>query len=271
MEKLWQKLSSLAFSRPQSHEHSETGPAANRNAPSIPQNTSTWLADILGFSPIQEKFYVIALTHRSIVHDQPEPSDSNQRLEFLGDAVLDLIISELLYNVFPESDEGKLSSNRAKIVNRKSLAVFAKKISLAEHLLIGETADKVKIQTSESSLADAFEALIGALYLDKGLTKTREFIMRHVARHVDIEKIDTVENNYKSRLIEYTQCHQIAPPVYTVISEEGAEHEKLFTIEVSCDNRPLGKGSARRKKDAEQTAAREALAELEAIKRLESD
>ena len=263
MEKFWHKLGSFTFHRSQSDDKSRSISNTDIGALTIQATTIAWFRKLLGYSPSSSKVYVTALTHRSIVHDQAEPEDSNQRLEFLGDAVLDLIISEHLYTCFPDSDEGKLSSNRAKIVNRKSLAGFARKISLSEHLLIGESADKNKIRSSESTLADAFEALIGAIYLDMGLAEAKNFILRHVINHVDLKKLDAVENNYKSRLIEYTQSRQLSPPVYTVISEEGAEHEKLFTVEVSCEGKPLGWGRAGRKKDAEQSAAKEALTTLE--------
>lgn len=263
MEKLWHKLSLFAFHRSQSDDQSGFNENTGTDTSSIQDITGNWLKKLLGSPPSNPEIYITALTHRSVVHDQVEPADSNQRLEFLGDAVLDLVISEHLYTSFPDSDEGKLSSNRAKIVNRKSLAGFARKITLSEHLLIGESADKNKIRNSESALADAFEALIGAIYLDMGLIEAKNFILKHVTSHVDLQKLDTVEHNYKSRLIEYTQSQQIASPVYTVVSEEGAEHEKMFTIEVSCDGKPLGRGTAGRKKDAEQTAAKEALAALE--------
>jgi ribonuclease-3 len=210
--------------------------------------------------------YRTALTHRSVLNDQPVGEDkpeSNQRLEFLGDAVLDLLISEHLFKQFPERDEGHLSSNRAKIVNRKSLAAFARDLQLGEHIIIGESADKQKIRTSESALADAFEAMIGAIYLDQGIAGAERFIMTHVIAKVDLHKIVEAEYNYKSRLIEYTQSRQLPPPLYTVVAEEGAEHEKSFTIEVSCKGILLGQGTAPRKKDAEQLAAREAMNRLD--------
>ncbi len=263
MEKLWYKLSSFAFHRSSGDEQHDSSKNTGKETPSIPASTAAWLNELLGTAPSNGDLYVTALTHRSVVHDQAIPADSNQRLEFLGDAVLDLIISEHLFTSFPESDEGRLSSNRAKIVNRKSLAGFARKISLSKHLLIGESADKNKIRNSESTLADAFEALIGAIYLDRGLSQAKIFIQNHVTGHVDLQKLDTVEHNYKSRLIEYTQSRQIYPPVYTVVSEEGAEHEKMFTVEVSCYETPLGRGTAGRKKDAEQAAAKQALEALE--------
>ncbi|UWX57482.1 ribonuclease III [Chlorobaculum sp. MV4-Y] len=210
--------------------------------------------------------YRTALTHRSVLHDHhsgEHKPESNQRLEFLGDAVLDLLISEHLFKQFPGSDEGHLSSNRAKIVNRKSLAAFARELELGKHLIIGESADKQKIRTSESALADAIEALVGAIYLDQGLAGAERFITNHVIARVDLHKLVESEYNYKSRLIEYTQSRQLPPPLYTVIAEEGAEHEKTFVVEVSCNGQPLGKGTAPRKKDAEQLAAREAMIVLD--------
>ena len=263
MEKLWHKLSSFTFHRFRGDNPTDLKDNTGGNTSSFQHITEVWLKKTVGLSPSSPKLYETALTHRSVVHDQTGHTASNQRLEFLGDAVLDLVISEHLYTCFSESDEGKLSSNRAKIVNRKSLAGFAGKISLSEHLIIGEPADKNKIRSSETALADAFEALIGAIYLDKGLTEARNFVLRHVTSHVDLEQLDAVEHNYKSRLIEYAQSRQIAPPAYAVVSEEGAEHEKKFTIEVSCDGRTLGSGTAGRKKDAEQIAAKEALVLLE--------
>lgn len=262
MEKFWHKLGSFTLHRNRGEtavepENTETAIS------SLPSHTASWLKEILGCSPSSTKPYGTALTHRSVNHDQDVPAASNQRLEFLGDAVLDLVISEELYNRFPESDEGKLSSNRAKIVNRKSLAGFARALSLGNHLFIGESADEHRIRSSESSLADAFEALIGAVYIDRGLDEAKNFIRKHVITHVDLKNIDDIEHNYKSRLIEYTQSQNMAPPVYTVVSEEGAEHEKRFTVEVSCDGTSYGNGTARRKKDAEQIAAKHTLSLFE--------
>ena len=200
-----------------------------------------------------------------MVHDStaPEITRSNQRLEFLGDSVLGLIISEYLYRRFPEGAEGELSSYRAKIVNGKSLAGFARNLDLGKHLIIGESADQQRIRASTSTLADAFEALTGAIYLDRGLEAVHEFIEEHIIDSPAFDAMVSTENNHKSRLIEHTQSNQLPPPVYTVLSEEGAEHEKTFTIEVSCDGRPLGRGTALRKKDAEQLAAAEAMAAIE--------
>jgi ribonuclease-3 len=252
---------SLPFLRSEASDDASGASDASLSAPLLDPRTATRLEHLTG-RPCNRLIYRTALTHRSVLHDHHGDADrpeSNQRLEFLGDAVLDLLISEHLFKQFPGSDEGHLSSNRAKIVNRKSLAAFARELQLGEHLIIGESADKQKIRDSESALADAFEALVGAIYLDQGLAGAERFIMNHVIARVDLHKIVEAEYNYKSRLIEYTQSRQLPPPLYTVIAEKGAEHEKHFTVEVSCNGLSLGRGTAPRKKDAEQLAAREAM------------
>ncbi|HWQ25889.1 MAG TPA: ribonuclease III [Chlorobaculum sp.] len=267
MAHLWQKLTSLPFLRAEATDSAATGHNGTKGTDLLlDPRTADHLELLTGRSCNRRMIYRTALTHRSVLHDNhlaDSKPDSNQRLEFLGDAVLDLLISEYLFKQFPTSDEGHLSSNRSKIVNRRSLAGFAHELQLGEHLIVGESADRQKIRTSESALADAFESLIGAIYLDQGLAGAERFIMTHVISKVDLKRIVEEEYNYKSRLIEYTQSRQIPPPLYTVIAEEGAEHEKTFTIEVSCSGIVLGRGIAPRKKDAEQIAAREAMTLLE--------
>ncbi len=137
-------------------------------------------------------------------------------------------------------------------------------LGLGDHLILGESADHKKIRNSESALADAFESLVGAIYLDKGVRTAFDFVVRHVIEHVNFNTIVAAEHNYKSRLIEYTQSRHLPPPVYTVISEAGAEHEKTFTVGVTCSDQLLGTGTAQRKKDAEQLAAREAMKRITA-------
>ncbi len=267
MENFWHTFRKLAFQRTESTQVKEQHSSGNCSTEQVSVCCSSrvsYVETILNEPCTAPAIYLTALTHRSTVHDNPghESRESNQRLEFLGDAVLDLIVSEYLYTLFPDSDEGHLSSNRAKIVNRKSLAGFASAIQLGQQLIIGESADKRKIRESESALADAFEAFVGAVYLDKGIEKVRMFIMNHVIALVDVQKLATIEHNYKSRLIEYTQAGHLPAPHYKVIREDGAEHEKTFTIQVSVDGRILGTGRAPRKKDAEQAAACTALRTL---------
>ena len=265
MGNLWQKLTSLPLLRSEASDEPYGG-SPDATSPDLAAATLSHLEYLTGRPCSRRQIYRTALTHRSLLHDhqgESERPESNQRLEFLGDAVLDLLISEHLFRLYPESDEGHLSSNRAKIVNRKALAAFARELKLGEHLIIGESANLQKIRTSDSALADAFEALVGAIYLDQGLDGAKRFIMNHVITMVDLNRIVEAEFNYKSRLIEFSQSHQLPQPVYTVVAEEGAEHEKTFVIEVSCNGIPLGKGTAPRKKDAEQLAAREAMKRLE--------
>lgn len=260
MEPFWQKLTSFALIRNRPPKNGDLSSAETPGKISLPETIADFILRITGSPGINPGIYLTAFTHRSVTHDVSAASaESNQRLEFLGDAVLDLVISEYLYLTFPESAEGELSSNRAKIVNRKALAGFAQSMGLGEHLIIGESADQSKIRCSESALADAFESLTGAIYLDKGLDAARAFVIKQVIGHVDFQTLVTSEHNYKSRLIEYTQSHHVPPPLYTVVAEVGAEHEKIFTVEVVCAGYICGRGTAPRKKDAEQLAAREAL------------
>ncbi|NTW83288.1 MAG: ribonuclease III [Chlorobiaceae bacterium] len=265
MERFWQKLTGIAFNRSKDAPPEDTVESCHPLAfAGLSAKTITYIRKLAGERIDNISLYLTALTHRSVVHDPATENiiESNQRLEFLGDSVLGMIISEYLFRQFPASAEGELSSNRSKIVNRKSLAGFARSIDLGDHLLIGESADHNKIINSESALADAFESLIGAIYLDKGIAAASDFILKHVIEHVDFKRIVSSEHNYKSRLIEYTQSNRMPAPVYIVTEESGAEHEKTFTIAVSCSGQLLGTGTAPRKKDAEQLAAKEAMKHL---------
>ncbi|NTV06828.1 MAG: ribonuclease III [Chlorobiaceae bacterium] len=269
VEQLWKKITSFAFHRTGGDTDYSVDSTCSTNTTNKASGTSTslspetidYLRKLAGDPGSNIQLYQTALTHRSVVHD-PSTSgliESNQRLEFLGDSVLGMLISEYLFRRFPESAEGELSSNRAKIVNSRSLAGFARTLGLGDHLILGESADHKKIRNSESALADAFESLVGAIYLDKGVRTAFDFVVRHVIEHVNFNTIVAAEHNHKSRLIEYTQSRHLPPPVYTVISEAGAEHEKTFTVGVTCSDQLLGTGTAQRKKDAEQLAAREAM------------
>ncbi len=273
MEQFWQKITSIAFNRsgrpPLPNEKEYVTPCT---ASDVAPATIDFLQSLVGDTGSSLPIYLTALTHRSVVHDPATPNliESNQRLEFLGDSVLGLLISEYLFRQFPGNAEGDLSSNRAKIVNRKSLAGFAESIGLGQQLIIGESADRIRISQSESALADAFESLIGAIYLDKGIEGAFNFLLKHVINHANFKTIVAAEHNYKSRLIEYTQSHRLPPPLYTVLSEAGAEHEKTFTVGVTCSEQLLGTGTAQRKKDAEQLAAKEALSIIDAAQKEET-
>ena len=257
MEQFWQKLTSFAF-----HRTGENTLEAKTTI--LAQETIDYLQQLVGSPGSNMLLYQTALTHRSVVHDPATPDlvESNQRLEFLGDAVLGMLVSDYLFRHFPASAEGELSNTRAKIVNSKSLAGFARSIGLGDHLLLGESADHNNIRVSESALADAFESLIGAIYLDKGADVAYDFVVHHIINHANFKSIVATEYNYKSRLIEYTQSLHLPPPLYAVLAEAGAEHAKTFTVTVTCNEELLGTGTARRKKDAEQLAAKEAMEKI---------
>jgi len=263
MEHFWQKIGRLTPFRSKREEpllpHQQTEDNRPDNeAPGVVDYAA--LETLLNQSCENPALYTVALTHRSCLQDATEPLISNQRLEFLGDAVLDLIVSEELYTQFPNYDEGQLSSNRAKIVNGKSLAAFARKLEMGRLILVGPSADEEMIRQSDATLADAFEALVGALYLDKGLAAARSFIREKVLAEVNLSTLTSAEYNYKSRLIEYTQARQLEHPRYMVVEEHGAEHEKIFLVEVRIGEETWGRGSGSRKKEAEQKAAMEAIA-----------
>lgn len=208
--------------------------------------------------------YERALTHRSILRAHPESHlVSNERLEFLGDAVLGFIVAEQLHDQFPNRDEGFLTKLRSKLVNGQALARCARAVDLGSQIIMSENMEQTGGRRSVSILADAFEAIIGAIYLDAGLDETRRFIHRTMFQDVDLNVLSQQHDNYKSLLLEYAQAHGWPQPRYRVTMEEGPSHDRTFTVEVLIQDRPYGTGTAGSKKRAEQLAANEALRKLE--------
>ena len=214
--------------------------------------------------PVDNPFiYIQALRHRStLADDNFGPADSYERLEFLGDAVLDLIVTEIIFDLFPEKEEGFLTKLRAQIVKGDTLAMFARELSLNELLLLAKRARGQGIENSKSILSDLFEALVGALYLDGGYKGASSFVREVVEQFIDFETVITSLDNYKSLLLEYAQARQMKIPTYSVVSETGPGHDKTFETEVYVDGQPVAKGKGKSKKEAEQKAARKALAML---------
>ncbi len=209
--------------------------------------------------------YEQALTHRSLLRGRPDTHlYSNERLEFLGDAVLGFITAEFLYHHFPDRDEGFLTRLRAKLVNGTALARCARQIDLGAMILMSENMAQTAGRDNRSILADAFEAVIGALYLDLGLEAARAFIHRTMLDHIDLDELARVRNNFKSLLLEYAQAQGWPQPRYQVVEEVGPSHEKTFTVEVLLRGEPYGRGTAGSKKQAEQEAAGKALERLRA-------
>jgi ribonuclease-3 len=214
--------------------------------------------------PVQDlTLYRRALTHRSLLRSRSQDvQESNERLEFLGDALLDLIVGEMLYHRFDDRNEGFLTRLRAKLVSGKVLANYARRIDLGDYLLMSSNAEKGEGRDNTSILADAFEALVGALYLDQGYDAARRFVRDEVLDGVDLQQVARHEENYKSLLLERMQAEGRPQPTYRVVQEDGPSHDKTFTVDALVDDVAYGRGSAGSKKQAEQYAAREALVNL---------
>lgn len=203
-----------------------------------------------------------ALTHRSYINEHPEALEDNERLEFLGDAVLDFLVGEWLYNRFPEMEEGELTQMRSALVQTNQLAVFAKQIGLARAVRLGKGEYKSGGAYRNTLLCDLFEAFVGALFLDSGLEKVRQFI-NPMLETAAVEVIEQHKNeDPKSRLQEWTQANGIATPKYIITNVCGPDHEKIYEIEVRVNDKVLGSGIARNKQSAEKIAAKNALRRL---------
>ncbi len=207
--------------------------------------------------------YERALRHRSVLRGQPNTHlQSNERLEFLGDAVLGVAVAERLYAEFPDRDEGFLTRLRARLVNGPILASYAEALGLGPLLLLSPNMAQADGRSNPTILADAFEAVLGALYLDQGFAAARGFVFALLDEHIDLEDLAEQRSNFKSLLLEYVQARGQVQPVYNVVAEEGPSHDRRFTIEVCVEGVALGLGRARSKKQAEQEAACEALERL---------
>ena len=206
-----------------------------------------------------ESLLKLALTHSSC----DRVGGDNQRLEFLGDAVLDLIVAESLYAKFPEADEGALDRCRASIVNGKSLARAATAKGLGEHLEVGEAQRQHHPEPSKAMLEDALEALIGATYLDGGIKAARDTIMHLFGKQIEAIVLTTGSQNPKGKLQEWSQKNRKGEvPSYAELPSKGADHERTYTAAVSLSGKELGRGTGSSKKAAEAKAAQAALDNL---------
>src|SRR5437762_4217874 len=200
-----------------------------------------------------------ALTHPSLGHETQQRHFDNQRLEFLGDAILQLVITEYLFGHFDDQPEGQLTKLRSRLVSRDALKAHAAALDLGQFLLMGRGEEASGGRARTSTLADAFEALIGAIYLDGGLEKTRKFVLAQAQESLAQLAEEPVDINPKGHLQELLQSISPQSPVYEVISQSGPEHEKMFISQVTCEGIVLGQGSGRSKKQAETAAALEAM------------
>ena len=200
----------------------------------------------------------LALTHSSFSNEN-NIHTNNQRLEFLGDAVLELVISDMLYRLYPDMAEGELTKLRASIVCEPSLCEIAKEIELGKLVLLGNGEEMSGGRERDSILSDALEAVIGAIYLDGGLDSARNFILGRFSDKLENGASNCFETDYKSRLQEIVQNQSKTTIVYKIIAEEGPDHDKRFTAEAVNVSSVVGRGVGKTKKDAEQQAAYAAL------------
>ena len=200
-----------------------------------------------------------ALTHSSISLERKDYPFDNQRLEFLGDAVLQVVITEELFHKFPDFTEGQLTKIRTRLVSRTALKVHASTLNLGEHLMMGRGEEASGGRERASTLGDSFEALIGGIYLDGGLGAARIFILRVAADDLDAVAAEPEEINPKGKLQELLQALAPSAPAYELLEESGPEHLKQFRCRVCWEGLNLGEGEGRSKKEAEVAAADAAL------------
>jgi ribonuclease III len=218
----------------------------------------------LGLKFSDPKLLKQALTHLSYIyeHNLP-PLESNEKLEFLGDTILGFVITNIIYARFPELSEGQLSKFRARLVNTGMLADIAREINLGDQLLLGHGEEGSGGRDKTSILADAFEAVIGAYYLDQGLDAVRDYLFGIFDARVDAESTREASSDFKTRLQELTAKKFGLGPDYKIFKETGPDHNKVFHAQVSVGKHVYGTGQGSSKKEAEQGAAQEALKILE--------
>jgi len=214
--------------------------------------------------PIESRFknrkvYELALTHRSWVNEHTGVRQSNERLEFLGDAVLEFVVSKELYNRFEDKEEGYLTALRANLVNTQNLYELAKKINIGNLIFLSKGEEDGGGRNNPSILADTIEAIIGGLFIDSGLDAAEDFIENFIFPEIE-QKILKPLKDAKSLLQEIVQSKGYLAPAYKVIQESGPDHDKVFKIEVYVDGKPVGTGSGKNKSEAAQAAAQDALA-----------
>lgn len=200
-----------------------------------------------------------ALTHRSYLNEDPDwKIPHNERLEFLGDAVLELAVTRYLFSKYPKSEEGELTLMRAALVNTKILASISEEIGLREHLLVSKGESVSVPKAMETILADGFEALLGAIYLDRGFEEAERFVGERVISHIEDVKKKGIKDP-KSELQEESQARFKVTPIYQILDEKGPEHDKTFRAGAYIEDRMIAEGTGTSKQEAETDAAKRAL------------
>ncbi len=229
-------------------------PGATTNLDALQQRLGYLFRDV--------ELLTLSLTHPSVAHESSANIPHNQRLEFLGDAVLSLVLSRELYEHFPNLSEGPLTKARAQMVNRRTLAAEARRLGLGEHLILSRGEETSGGRERPSTLADAFEALLGAVFLDGGFEVAREFILRSFRDAFgELTEVPNLENP-KGELQEMLQARSSEPPQYELASVTGPDHDRVFECAVYHGGVELGRGTGKSKKAAESAAALAALKTL---------
>ena len=233
----------------------------------LPQEKIRELERTLSYSFKQQSLLLLALTHKSYANEHRLGSlGHNERLEFLGDTVLDFVISDFIMKICPESPEGELSKLRAVVVSEPSLAKVAREMDMGSYLLLGRGEEQTGGRDKNSLLANSLEAVIAAIYLDSGLEEAYRLISESFGPDIRVMVGSGQVHDYKTELQEQCQSRFGELPKYGVVGESGPDHQKVFEVEISAGGRVLGSGTGRSKKEAEQMAAGVALDNLKAGK-----
>ena len=216
------------------------------------------LEENLGYIFKNKKLLANALTHSSYAHEVRNGITSNERLEFFGDSVLSIIVSDYIYKEYPDIPEGELTKLRASLVCEKSLCTFSRELCIGEFLQLGKGEDKGGGRERDSILADAFEAVLAAIYLDGGMENARKFVTNYVLRELHTTHAEAFKD-YKTALQEIIQRNPEEFVTYILTNESGPDHDKVFEMEVRLNSNTIGKGKGKSKKQAEQMAAKQAL------------
>jgi len=216
----------------------------------------------IGYTFTDKGLLVLSLVHRSFVNENRELiNEHNERLEFLGDSILGLIISEYLYRYLPETPEGELSYLRSRLVEASSCVNYMQQLGIEDYVLLGKGEQLNDGRGRESILADLFEAIVGAIFLDGGIEPTKRFIFQNFSTQIN-ETMKRPDHNWKALLQDYSQKNFQQPPQYVVIEESGPDHSKTFVISVQIQDEEFGRGTGSSKKEAQQAAAEEAARKI---------
>ncbi len=230
--------------------------------PLAPPDSGGELSERLGLKPLSPELLAEALTHASYVNESDATALSNDRLEFLGDAFLGMVVADNLYRTAPEVGEGQLTRMRAEVVRGTTLAAAARRLGIGEYLVLGRGEEAAGGRDRERNLAGAFEAIVGAIFLDHGYRAARSFVLRVLAEEITRVKAAGAMIDPKSSLQHLVQARWHEPPEYVTVEEATGESGRRFVVEVVVQERTLGRGSGTSKREAQQAAAREAVARL---------